>query len=42
MPDYLGGAAGKTAEPQIEAAGFSDLLMSFKVRFAIVGGHGCN
>jgi len=42
MPNHLSGAAGKTAEPQVEAAGFPDLLMGFKVRLAMFGWHGCN
>ncbi len=41
MPDYGRGTAGKAAEPEIEAPGFADLLVRFKVRYAMFGGHGC-
>jgi hypothetical protein len=40
MANYGRRAAGKAAKPEIEAGGFPDLLMGFKIRLAMVGGHG--
>jgi hypothetical protein len=40
MADQFRSAAGKAAEPEVEPGGFPDLLMGFKIRLAVIGGHG--